>query len=388
MDIKKLYYLDTYQKEAKGKIIFIDGNKIYLDQTICYAECGGQPGDKGYLDNVEIIDTQSDERGTYHLCSDNNFKLNQEVAIKLDWQHRYRFMKVHTAQHIISGLLYSAFNVGTLSVHQGQEFLTIEIDKNEFEIENCHKLEDLVNSSITAGREISYREMSKDDAIALDLRRSVKADGIIRIVDIDGVDSIACGGIHVNNTREIGFVLYSGQQMVRSHVRLMFKVADVAIEQIRLMQSIINELNVRHSTQIDGILDFDKVQTEKYLNLEKENRLLKKENAKSFLTQLKNDDAIISKDLSDYNIDLQIFSEVIEDEDLAVCFITRVENSLRWFIYLGPSYSKITLKYLKTELFPLINAKGGGKPPYFQGKGDIGGETEFLGKFRTIINER
>ncbi len=49
-------------------------------------------------------DTQSDREGIYHVCNNCNFEVGDSVCIKLDWNYRYTFMKVHTAQHLVSGI--------------------------------------------------------------------------------------------------------------------------------------------------------------------------------------------------------------------------------------------------------------------------------------------
>ncbi len=389
MKTEKLYYTDPYKKTLNAKVVEVDDDKVYLDKTICYPEGGGQPGDVGKLDSFEISDTQKDGDAVYHVVKNNDFKAGDEVNLSLDWNHRYKYMKMHTAQHIVSGVLYNKFGVGTLSVHQGDKILTIEIDRDEFPLNLCHELEDEANIAINSSHDVSYIVKDEEEAQKIKIRRSIKAHGIIRFVDIEGVDLIACGGLHVGNTSEVSSILYVSQEIVRSHVRLIFKVAEEAKSEIRNIQHIVSTLNVRHSTQTFEILDCDKKSTEKILELERENRTLCVNLAKNLLSDMiKKDGAVICEDVSSNPIDLSFYKDAIDGDDVALLLIMRTETDARWMIYLGPSFSHFSLKILKKEIFPIVNAKGGGRPPFFQGKCDNTNIDQLFESFRTLMNEK
>lgn len=388
MNCSKIYYDDPYKKVFDSSVVKVDSDKVYLDKTICYPEGGGQPGDCGTMNDVKFIDTQKDKSNIYHVVLNNKFKVGDTVKIKLDWNHRYTFMKVHTAQHIISGILFNKFKIGTLSVHQGEINLTIEIDKSELSDKLCYQIEDEANKAINNNNNISYRVMSEDEAHKIYLRRSIKAHGSIRIVDVNNIDTIACAGLHVSNTSEIGSVLYCGQEIVRSHVRLIFKVGEESKKEIRTLQSIVNTLNVRHSSQTFELLDIDEKINNKLLQLEKEKKELQLSVTSNLLeTYIKaSDDNIITKDTSEYPIDLSVFKEII-DGDIAVLLIRNTPDGARWLIYLGESFNTIGIKQLKSEIFTIINAKGGGKPPFYQGKSDYKDISKLFESFRKLINE-
>jgi alanyl-tRNA synthetase len=390
MNCSKLYYDEPYKKVLDATVEKVDGNNIYLDKTICYPEGGGQPGDRGYIDDDAIIDTQKDDSTIYHVVPNNKFKVGDSVTIILDWRHRYLYMKVHSAQHIISGILYNKFNIGTLSVHQGELKLTIEIDRSELSDDLCYQIEDEANKSINDKQDITYRVLNEDDAAKISLRRSIKAHGLIRFVDINSVDTIACGGLHVANTAEVGYVLYVGQEIVRSHVRLIFKVAEEAKKEIRTLQSIVDTLNVRHSSQSFEILDIDKKINEKLLQNERENKDLQLALSRTLFDAFVSecDDNIIMHDLSNTLIELSSFKDVIDKDDVALLLIKKVEVGALWFIYFGASYSNINIKLLKSELLSIINAKGGGRPPFYQGKGDYKEVEKLFESFRKLVNEK
>lgn len=383
----KQYYINPYQKEIEATIVKIVDNKLYFDKTIFYPEGGGQPADIGYVNDSKIIDTQKDKDQIMHIVdSVKPFNINDKVKLKLDWKHRYDYMKMHSAQHILSGLLFSYFNVNTLSVHQGETNLTIEIDRDDFCEESCYKLEDLANKVILDSKNISYIECSKDEAQKLNMRRSIKVDGLIRIVDIDSIDKIACGGLHVKNTKEIDRIMFIGFEKIRKHYRLIFRVSDKVDSTIREYDKIIKKLCTIHSATVDTLFDCDKALLDKKNELEREVRFLKKENTKYLIKSLleSNDEKVVCNDLSKYNID---FKDIEIDIDKAIFFYKIERDSIKWYIYLGKSFEKYTIKDIREKVLYLIDGKGGGRYPIFQGKGSIENIENCCASFIGYFNE-
>ncbi len=385
----KEYYINPYKKELKATIIQISDNKIYLDTTIFYPEGGGQPGDKGFINNYKIVDTQKEGESIAHILNEqpNNLIVGDEVLIKLDWDTRYAYMKMHTAQHLISGILQSFFDVSTVSVHQGSEVLAIEIDNDKFSEDSCYKAVDIANNKIIESLDVSYSEMKRCEAENLNLRRSIKVDGLIRIVNIENTDLIACGGIHVNNTSEIERIMFCGVEKVRKHYRLLFKVSKQAFEAERENTSIIKELNVLHSSTLGTLVSCSKQLIEKNIDLEKQISLLQKDNTNLTLKSLveSSEDKIIAKDMSAFNIEFKSIELSVDK----VLFFYSVENSfLKWFIYLGPSFEKYNIKSIREDVLSIINGKGGGRYPIFQGKGESKNIEKCVDAFLGYFNER
>ncbi|MBO7348595.1 MAG: alanyl-tRNA editing protein, partial [Spirochaetales bacterium] len=220
----KLYYADPYRKSITctvNTVVHTDkATEVTTDRTIFYPESGGQSGDCGKLGPYTVLDTRKGDDGdsVLILAPDTPVKQGDSLELVLDWDHRYLFMVVHTAQHLLSGLLYSMFDIGTVAVHQGADYLTIETDKAEIPLATVDELVLAANEKIRENHKIIYREMSHSDAEALGLRRSIKVEGDVRIVEIEGVDRIACGGVHVASTGEIGIIYSMGHEQIRGHV--------------------------------------------------------------------------------------------------------------------------------------------------------------------------
>lgn len=223
----KYYYEEPYLRELDARVVRISERGVVLSETIAYPEGGGQPGDRGTLDGTPFTDTIKEGDEVLHVTS-GHFNVGDSVHIVIDWPHRYFYMKMHTCQHLLSGLMFSLYGIGTVAVHQGEDILTIETDRSEIGEETLLEIESAAIKAICENHEVHYLELSHEEAEKLGLRRSIKVEGDVRLVKIEGVDLIACGGLHVASTGEIGEVSYAGSETIRGHVRTIWRCAESA----------------------------------------------------------------------------------------------------------------------------------------------------------------
>ncbi|MCS7134472.1 MAG: alanyl-tRNA editing protein, partial [Candidatus Pacearchaeota archaeon] len=113
--MKILYLEDSYLREWKTKVseIFFDGTKnfVILEESAFYPGGGGQPRDEGKIirceDNKEfkITNIEKKEEKIFHETDQTGLRPGDEVKCFLDWEKRYRMMRMHTAAHILSGII-------------------------------------------------------------------------------------------------------------------------------------------------------------------------------------------------------------------------------------------------------------------------------------------
>ena len=103
----KLFEDDAYLKEFKARIIGIvkEENRIELDKTAFYAKSGGQPGDTGAIEaesiKIEVLDTIKENNKIINIVNDlKNLEENVEIIGKINWDLRYKHMRMHTALHL------------------------------------------------------------------------------------------------------------------------------------------------------------------------------------------------------------------------------------------------------------------------------------------------
>lgn len=385
-----------------------DVSALRLDRTIFYPEGGGQPGDRGsvvfegrsipVLTTVKLRNNIRGRRGgragedpdfdgsqppaPVHLaaCAPGTLKEGDEVRLVLDWEHRYLYMRLHTAQHLLSGLLHSRFGIGTVSVHLGEGGISIETDREAVAEEEASALEDLANEKILEGLTVSFVKMSQENAQNLGLRRSIKVDGEVRIVQIDTVDQVACGGLHVRRTSECGLVAYQGQERIRGHARLFFKAGPAAAMQRKEDRRIVGRLCALRSEQPHLLLENIAALQEACEREKAANGKLALRLAEAVLKEKASPEGIAAFTLDQETMGLCGLNSFIgasdSFDDLALAVFGREEERLLWLVALKGRYGKIPFPDLKRRLLDRLGAKGGGRSPFFRGMAEPASEEE------------
>ena len=389
----KLYYTDPYLKTLKctvtGVVHTEKATEVKTDRTIFYPESGGQPGDRGTIGDHVVLDTRKGPDGDSILIlgPSSQIKETEALELALDWDHRYFFMVMHSAQHLLSGLMFYMFGIGTVAVHQGEEYLTIETDRSEISSETVDGLVLAANAKIRENHRILYHEMSHSDAEALGLRRSIKVEGDVRIVEIEDVDRIACGGVHVARTGEIGLIYCMGHEQIRGHVRLYFNCGQKALQCLLDENKVIGSLNRTFSCHTDELEEkigtLSASLTESKAQLAKAQRKL----AKVEIEDKADKDGVCTL-ICEEGADLQSYAQIVpEFSDLAMLVLCPDNSRTKWLIALKGKYEKIDFNSLIRPQLAKIDAKGGGRSPIFQGVANCSDDlklTAFLNAFREI----
>ncbi|ADB87568.1 alanyl-tRNA editing protein AlaXM [Saccharolobus islandicus] len=214
---EELYLKDSYIKEFEGRVVKIEDSYVMLDKTAFYPGGGGLENDTGFLINergekINVIEAKRGENGEILHKIDQNASLNvgDKVIGKINWERRYRMMRLHTASHIVAALAYSKFGALITGGH-----ISPEQAKDDFNVENKDTLIELINEAneiVKKGIELKIYFLPREEALMIPA--IVKLAGrnppqipIWRIVEMPGIDIQADGGPHVNNTKEIGEIV-------------------------------------------------------------------------------------------------------------------------------------------------------------------------------------
>ncbi len=207
---KKLFWEDMYAKEFKAKVASVADNQVVLDQTAFNPQGGGLVGDIGWLDTMKVVDTVkgNDDSIVHLLDSSASFSVGADVQGKLDWDRRYRIMRMHTSAHLLS----SIFHKQTGALITGNQ---IQPDKSrlDFSLEDFDRERMLTycgqaNEAITKNPPVKTYFMKREEALKIPgitkLATAAPPDvQELRIVEIEGYDIQADGGVHVKNLGEI-----------------------------------------------------------------------------------------------------------------------------------------------------------------------------------------
>lgn len=371
---EQVYYIEPYAQTLNAHVVKVREDGIVLDRTIFYPEGGGQEGDRGFINGVRVLDTRLTDGQIVHIMETTEpFREGYEVETVLDWPHRWHFMKAHTAQHMISGTMYTKAGINTVAVHMSDEIITVETDRGDIPLETLYQIESAVNEEIINNREVSSLEVSHSEAESLGLRRSIKVSGDVRLVQIGNVDLIACGGIHVRRTGEIGRISYAGSEIVRSHVRTIWYYSSSAVSHQREDREVVNEAGVLLSSRGRNIIPALE-------HLIQENRNLKAE-------VRSREEMIASLVLADGK---KVFSSPVElsayhklcSEGRVFFAVYEREGGVNWLLCASDGL----FSRFREKLFPLYAMKGGGKGIMYQGSASCSAD-ELLSAAQVIIME-
>ena len=211
---EELFREDAYLKSCAARVTAVDEGGIRLDRTVFYPMGGGQPGDTGVLrradgGTIAIADTRKGkEHGEIvHVpgAGQPMPAVGEEVTAEIDWDRRYRHMRMHTSLH----LLCAAVPAGVTGGQIGDQRSRLDFDVGELVLDKA-AIAEKVNALIAANHPVAPRWISDEELAAkpeLVRTMSVKpptGHGKVRLLDIAGVDLQPCGGTHVRATGEIG----------------------------------------------------------------------------------------------------------------------------------------------------------------------------------------
>ena len=216
---KFLFRDDAYLREATATVTSITSEGgIILDQSLFYPTSGGQPGDAGMLSwdggQIDIATTVKAEGADNVLLPAEPVALpavGQEIKQVLNWDRRYRHMRVHTALHLLSVVIPLPVSGGAIAPEKGR----LDFDMPDAP-EDRQALEEDLNRLIACDMGVTEEWITDAELDAQpDLVKTMsvqppRGSGQIRLIRIgvgsETADLQPCGGTHVANTSEIGRV--------------------------------------------------------------------------------------------------------------------------------------------------------------------------------------
>jgi misacylated tRNA(Ala) deacylase len=209
-----LFRDDGYLRSCIARVIAADERGIRLDCTVFYPTGGGQPGDAGVLrlatgQAITVVDTVKGG-GTgevIHIPAPGSMLPGpgMEVTAEIDWERRYRLMRMHTCLHLLCSIVPGAVTGGQVSDGRGR--LDFDVPGSSLDKE---MLSGRLNALIVEAHSVGPRWITDAELAAqpeLVRTMSVKPPsgmGRVRLIEISGIDLQPCGGTHIRSTSEIG----------------------------------------------------------------------------------------------------------------------------------------------------------------------------------------
>ncbi|MCP4327786.1 MAG: alanyl-tRNA editing protein [Alphaproteobacteria bacterium] len=211
---EELFREDAYARTCDATVTAADAAGIRLDRTVFYPMGGGQPGDVGVLRlpdgrEIAITDTRKGE-GTGDIVHVPTAGATlpapgDAVVAEIDWDRRYRLMRMHTCLHLLCAIIEGDVTGGQIGDGKGRLDFNLpdtSLDKEAIAVALSRLIEENHGAEV---RWISDEDLAARPELVRTM--SVKPPsgrGRVRLLDIGGVDLQPCGGTHVRSTGEIG----------------------------------------------------------------------------------------------------------------------------------------------------------------------------------------
>ncbi len=367
---EKLYWKDAYQTKFNAKLIAIKEDGLILDKTLFYPESGNQASDRGYLilgENKFKVDkvTKENDEILHHISSDfkNEINLGDIIVGEVDWEYRYGIMKAHSSQHIFSAIFKNKYNIDTLRAILNFEEVYLQFSQ-KINFEQLGVILTEVNKICTStnlklnGRIVSRKEAEE---ASKQIRSPIPEEPRIRLMEIENLDLVCCGGTHVNNTTEIGLIFV--YEFKRGN-EIKYVVGNKSIE----MNKNINLDLIALANEINSPLIRLKELIKKRLKLIDSIEEQKQDLSNKLLDSIAKSPLKIINEINlfyiDFDVDIKILNKSLENFPSKSLIIVKFNgNKIR---LLSPSEKVDSNKLLQT-LIKKYGGKGGGNPKSSQG---------------------
>ncbi|MBP2628105.1 MAG: serine-tRNA(Ala) deacylase AlaX [Firmicutes bacterium] len=192
MCVEKVFWHDPYLTELTAKVTSVTKELVTVDRTIAYGFSGGQESDYGTINENSII--TADKQGKqiiYTLAESHNLQVGDRVIMRIDWDRRYKIMRLHFAAELVLELVNQNFNKPEkIGAHIGQDKARVDFVwqgniSQIFELLE-RELKGIIDSDVPIESEFSDEENEA------------------RYWEIENFAKVSCGGTHIKRTGEVG----------------------------------------------------------------------------------------------------------------------------------------------------------------------------------------
>lgn len=213
METELLCLADPYQKECDAKVIAVEGEFIVLDRSVFFPTGGGAPCDTGKISSGEkhadVVEVSKKDGRILHKVSLQSFSVGDSVHCTLDWENRHKIMRMHTCSHVLGAIMFER-GAQVTGNQLGTSLTRFDFDcATGTERQAFDEAVVELNKLLAQDTPVKIYSLSREEAfnipgivkLADKLPPSVS---VLRIVEIEGIDTQACGGMHVRNLSEVG----------------------------------------------------------------------------------------------------------------------------------------------------------------------------------------
>lgn len=383
---EKLYDKDSYLQEFQATVISCEQKnentwRMVLDKTAFFPEGGGQTGDTGWLNDVEVTDTHEKNGIIYHETK-TPLEMGTKVAGKIDFAARFDKMQQHTGEHILSGIVCSTYNYNNVGFHLSSEITTLDFD-GELSTEQVRELEIRVNQAIHENIPVKVKFPTKDELAEMDYRSKIEIEGQVRIVEIPGIDRCACCAPHVKTTAEVGLLKIQSCDRHRGGCRLTIVCGMRALKDYQQKQESVGKVSAALSAKPEKIAEAVEHLQEQQAKLREQLNHIQAMYLQEKLEKIHAEDqcVCIFEEALD-SIAMRNFVNGAMDRCGGICGAFIGNDKSGYHYILGSK--ELDVREISKQLNAKFKGKGGGKPQMVQGSLN-GAKKEILEAIESLI---
>lgn len=204
----KVFWRDPYCAAMDATVATVSDRRVTLRETIFFAFSGGQESDRGTIGGISVAEAETEGRDIVYTLEDApHFGPGDTVEVKIDWERRYRLMRLHFAAEIVLAVTTRAIpTIERIGAHISETKSRIDFRLDQPISPWLATFEREANAVIDADRTI-ISAFSDEETER-------------RYWEISGFDSIPCGGTHIRSTGEIGPIRLSRKNIGRGKERI------------------------------------------------------------------------------------------------------------------------------------------------------------------------
>ncbi|XP_078233883.1 alanyl-tRNA editing protein Aarsd1 [Pogona vitticeps] len=379
--------------ETGGKKKILQGYHVILEDTILFPEGGGQPDDRGFINDTPVLRVTRQGPDALHFIQ-IPLEPGSEVQLVLDWDRRFDHMQQHSGQHLITALADLMFGFKTTSWELGRLRSTIELDTPSIAADQVAALEQSVNEKIRARVPVVVRELAVGDPdIELVRSRGLPDDhtGPVRIISIEGIDANMCCGTHVSNLSDLQVIKLLGTEKGKKNkTNLVFLAGNRVLKTLershateKALTSLLKNGPEEHVETVKRLQNSLKQLQKNNLTLLRDLAVLTAQTIKSngpreplFVLHRKDGDSEF----------MNIIANEIGTEETLLFLSVGDEKAAGLFLLAGPPE---TVEKLGPRVAELLEGKGAGKRGRYQGKASrMSRRTEVEALLQEFVNEQ
>jgi alanyl-tRNA synthetase len=206
--LRKLFWEDAYCAANTTTIRAVDGNTVFLAESVFFAFTGGQESDAGTIAGCEVLN--ADKQGfdiAYTLATGHGLQVGQVVRVEIDWARRYQLMRLHFAAEMVLQLVYQLQpGIVRIGAHISTDKARIDFARDS----NIAELFPAIEAKIAD-------LLAQDTAIITAFSDEAQQR---RYWDVAGFARMACGGTHPHRVGEVGALLLKRKNQGKGKERI------------------------------------------------------------------------------------------------------------------------------------------------------------------------